>query len=80
MQLVHGEHAFDGKDLGPNVLQRDLPWYSLKEDKGCATDQWKGRVEDDGGDDQTDYGITIVLETPGRKPNNKPGRNNSDIA
>jgi hypothetical protein len=38
MQLVHGEHAFDGKDLGPNVLQRDLPWYGLKEDKGCAAD------------------------------------------
>lgn len=38
MQLVHGEHAFYSKNLRPDVLQRDLPWYGLKEDKGCAAD------------------------------------------
>ena len=38
MQLVHGEHAFDGKYLGPDVLQRDFPGDSLKEYKGCTAD------------------------------------------
>lgn len=42
--------------------------------------QWKGRVEDNSGDDQTDHRVAIVLEAPGRKPNYKPGRDNPDIA
>ena len=37
-------------------------------------------MENNSSDDQADDRITIVLETPGRQPNDKPCRDDSDIA
>lgn len=80
VQFVERQDAIDGQDGVFHFVEGHGRGDTLEEDEGGAFHERQRTGEDDNCDNQTDNGVAVILPLPVGLPDDKTGRDNTNVA
>lgn len=80
VDVVAADDAGERLDVLPNLRYADVFWRRLEEHLGSGARERDAGVEDDGGDEERDGGVGVVLAGQIGQPDDECGYDDADVA